>query len=78
MLNFVANAITFVCLGVFFGGIGFIWGDVFFGLLGGLVLGLITFIAAGWLSVKISGAIGQAIGQAIWGKPEEKYPNRYV
>lgn len=46
-LNFVANAITFVFLGVFLGGIGFIWGDVFFGLPGAIVLGLITFIFAG-------------------------------
>jgi hypothetical protein len=67
-VGWIGNAIAFVSLGIFFGGIGFIWGDVFFGLPGGIVFGLITFVIAGWVTVRITDRISLGFLRLIQGR----------
>jgi hypothetical protein len=57
IVEFVGKAVLFILTAVFFGGIGWIWGDTFFGTGPGIVLGLVVGICAGWLAVRILNAL---------------------
>jgi hypothetical protein len=53
IVEIVSKVTLFVCAGVFFGGIGWIFGDTFLGVGPGIVAGLVVGIGAGWLAVAV-------------------------
>lgn len=66
-LNWIGNAIIFFCAGLFFAGFPYIIFDEFFGLVPGLIAGLITFVIVGSLAVKATNAIARGFWNVIDG-----------
>jgi hypothetical protein len=56
IIIFISKAFTFLFVGAFFGGIAYIWGDVYLGTGAGAVIGLIVGILTGWLAIAMLNA----------------------
>lgn len=67
LLSWFGDALVFVCVGVFVAGFPYIVFDEFFGLVPGLIAGLITFVIVGSLAVKATNAIARGFWRAIEG-----------
>jgi hypothetical protein len=69
VVTWLINAAMFVVVGIAVAGFAFIIADVLLGTALALVVGLVAFLAAGYLAVKISdaifGGLGRAVGKAI-------------